>query len=89
MKVAVVEYPRVVSLRKWCEIVQVKESLGYELSRFDRIPGQFRVGRQVRVNLDVYFEQTKASQSNTPKTKGSPATTDEGEKPMLPRKVYR
>jgi hypothetical protein len=59
MSVATVEHPRVVPLREWCKIVRVKPSLGYELSRHDQIKGIFRVGRQVRINLDEYFAQTK------------------------------
>jgi hypothetical protein len=59
MNEIVKEHPRIVPLKKWCEIVDVKDSLGYELSRRDNIPGMFRVGRQIRVNLDAYFEQTK------------------------------
>ena len=54
------EYPRVVTLRKWCEIVHVKRTLGYELSRRNAIPGLFRVGRQVRIDLDRFFAATRA-----------------------------
>jgi hypothetical protein len=60
MNVETAEYPRVVSLRKFCKIVDIKNSLGYEQSRHNRIPGMFRVGRQVRVNLDEFFAQTKS-----------------------------
>jgi len=44
-----------VSLREWAKIVDVKDSYAYEASRHNRIPGMFRVGKFVRVNLPAYY----------------------------------
>lgn len=55
------QYPRVVTLRQWAQVVQAKTSLAYELSRKDGIPGMFRIGHQIRINMDEFFAQTKAS----------------------------
>ena len=54
-------HSRIVTLPEWCKINRVKKSLGYELSRRDGIPGMFRVGRQIRIDLDEYFAATKAT----------------------------
>ena len=44
-----------VSLKEWARIVDVKLSFAYEQSRHDRIPGMFRVGKFVRVNLPAFY----------------------------------
>lgn len=51
------ENKNIVTLDEWCEAVKVKKSLGYDLSRSDDIPGMFRVGRQLRIDLDKYFAE--------------------------------
>ena len=48
---SVEEARSIVTLDEWCKINRVKKSLGYDLSRSDDIPGMFRVGRQIRVDL--------------------------------------
>ena len=47
-----------VPLMEWAKIVDVKDSYAYELSRHNRIPGMFRVGKFVRVNLPAYYRAT-------------------------------
>ena len=48
-------HPHIATLNEFCEITKVKKSLAYELSRHNAIPGMFRIGRQVRVNIDEFF----------------------------------
>jgi len=50
---------RIVSLQDLSKTIGVTMSLLYELSRVDQIPGQFRVGRLVRVDLDEFLEKSK------------------------------
>ena len=45
-----------VTLKEWAKIVNVKDSYAYEQSRHDRIPGMFRVGKFVRVNLPAFYK---------------------------------
>ena len=42
-------------LRDWAREVDIKDSLAYEMSRKNRIPGQFRVGRFVRVHMPTFY----------------------------------
>ena len=44
-----------VSLMEWAQIVDVKDSFAYEQSRCNKIPGQFRVGKFVRVHLPSFY----------------------------------
>jgi hypothetical protein len=53
---------QVVTLGEWCKINKVKKSLAYEMSRRNAIPGMFRIGRQIRVDIECF---RKSVQSNT------------------------
>jgi hypothetical protein len=48
-----------VTIPELAQITKTKESFLYEKSRFDRLPGQFRVGRFVRINLPTFFRESK------------------------------
>jgi hypothetical protein len=37
----------------------------YKLSRIDQIPGQFRVGQRVMVDLDEFLEKSKNQEPKT------------------------
>ncbi len=51
-----------VTIPEWARIVGVKKSYGYELSRRNAIPGMFRVGKFVRVNLPTYYAKSGIEQ---------------------------
>ena len=44
------------TIREWARVVNVKVSYAYEASRHNRIPGMFRVGKFVRINLPAYYK---------------------------------
>ena len=48
-----------VSISELAEITKTKRSQLYELSRQDRLPGMFRVGRLVRVHLPAFFHESQ------------------------------
>ena len=48
-----------VTIPEWAEIVGVKTSYGYELSRRDAIRGMFRVGKFVRVHLPTFYAESR------------------------------
>ena len=49
-------FGKIVTLNEWCSINKVKKSLGYEMSRRNAIPGMFRIGRQIRIDMDSFRE---------------------------------
>jgi hypothetical protein len=53
------EQLRIVSLQDLSNTVGVSMALLYKLSRVDQIPGQFRVGQRVMVDLDEFLEKSK------------------------------
>mgnify|MGYP003150252124 CR=1 FL=1 len=56
MTTVAIEERNIATLKEWCKINRVNLSHGYDLSRTDSIPGMYRVGRQIRIDLDRYFE---------------------------------
>jgi hypothetical protein len=51
-----VGFGKIVTLEEWCHINKVKKSLAYELSRRNGIPGMFRIGRQIRIDIENFRE---------------------------------
>jgi len=63
-----IETPNVVPLSRLSELVPVPgrgKNFWYQRSRFDAIPGQFRVGRYVMIDLNVFFPALKAGEIGT------------------------
>ena len=52
MTTVAIEERNIATLKEWCKINRVNLSHGYDLSRTDSIPGMYRVGRQIRIDLD-------------------------------------
>lgn len=48
--------PRFVTIRELASIVKIHPVALYERSRHDALPGQMRIGRCVRVNLDTFLD---------------------------------
>ena len=47
---------------EWARIVGVKTSYGYEMSRHDRIPGMFRIGKFVRVHMPTFYALSRVGE---------------------------
>ena len=51
-----------VTVPEWAEIVGVKTSYGYEMSRHNRVPGMFRIGKFVRIHLPTFSALSRVSE---------------------------
>jgi hypothetical protein len=51
-----VGFGKIVTLDEWCSINKVKKSLAYDLSRRNAIAGMFRIGRQIRIDMETFRE---------------------------------